>query len=58
MTPAAPAGGQPDELEPYVTQALGDPAFRAAYENAQKRRTIAGRLRELCRWPRAHPRRR
>lgn len=54
MTPAASAGGQRDELEPYLTQALRDPAFRAAYENARERHTIAGRLRALCRWPRAH----
>lgn len=54
MTPAAPAPRQHDELEPYLTQALGDPAFRAAYENAQARHTIASRLRELCRWRRAH----
>jgi len=54
MTPAVPAPGQQDELEPYVTQALRDPAFRAAYENAHERHTIASRLRELCRWPRAH----
>jgi transcriptional regulator with XRE-family HTH domain len=40
----APAVGQEDELESYVTEALRDPAFRAAYEDAQERHRIIDTL--------------
>lgn len=40
----APAVGQEDELESYVTEALSDPAFRAAYEDVQERHSIIDSL--------------
>lgn len=45
----APAADQEDELESYVTEALSDPAFRAAYEDVQERHSIIDRLLELRR---------
>jgi transcriptional regulator with XRE-family HTH domain len=45
----APAAGQEDELESYVTERLRDPAFRAAYEDAQERHRIIDTLLRLRR---------
>jgi transcriptional regulator with XRE-family HTH domain len=36
--------GHEDELDAYVNDALEDPAFRAAYEDAQERHSIVDRL--------------
>jgi hypothetical protein len=53
---AAARLGLEDELAPYLTQALRDPAFRAAYEDAGKRRGIIARLITRPRHRQAGPR--